>query len=102
MNACKNIGILSEKEQKEYTISPCYLLKNRSEDLHICQSCLANIRKEKVPKKSHKNSFKFANFPNYLIQQIKNKCEVPNSSISQHFDEDNEAYERRALQLNRL
>ena len=55
-----------------------------------------------MPKKSHKNSFKFTNLPNYLIQKLKNKCKVENSPISRLFDEDIETFERRVLQLNKL
>ena len=89
-------------QQKEFTIDPCYLLKNRTGGLFICNPCNQEIKKKKLPKKSKKNRFKFANFPNYLIEKLKNKCKIENIHISRHFDEDLEMFERRALQLNKL
>ena len=64
--ACKSIDVLSSKQQKEYTVKACKLLKNRNEGLSICKPCLSDISKGKMPKKSHRNSFKFANLKLFL------------------------------------
>ena len=100
--ACKNIDVLSANQQKEYTIKTCKLLENRKTGLNVCTSCLKDINNKKNPKKSHKNSFKFANFPNSFIQKLKRKCRSETNFLSEYFKEDNEAFTRKALQLNKL
>ena len=55
-----------------------------------------------MPKKSHRNSFKFANYPNSLIQKLKTRCRIEKNPVSTHFKEENEIFERKALQLNKL
>ena len=70
--------------------------------MSICTSCLAEIKKDKMPKKSHKNSFKYANFPKTLIRKLKNTCKIKKGHISSLFKEDNDIFEREALKLNKL
>ena len=69
--ACQDINILSAKQQRNFIIKPCDLLRNRSEKFFICNSCKLEIDKDKMPKKSHKDTFKFANFPRALITNLK-------------------------------
>ena len=55
-----------------------------------------------MPKKSHKQSFKFANFPQNLINNLKQTCKTPISSLSKHFKERNDLAERKAVKMNKL
>ena len=99
---CKQIDILSSNQQKKFLIKPCFLLRNRNDAFYVCIPCKVLIDKNQMPKKSHKKSFQFANFPSYLIEKLKKNCKLENSSLSRYFNEDQEIYERRALQLNKL
>ena len=54
---------LLAKQQKKLTRKSCNLLKNRSKDYFICGSCKTYIDKDKIPKRSHKHTFKYANLP---------------------------------------
>ena len=81
---CKNIDVLSAKQQRDFTVKNCDLLRNRSGNFFICMSCKSDIDKDKMPKKSHKQSFKFANFPQNLINNLKQTCKTPISSLSKH------------------
>ena len=67
MEYCKSISVLSIEAQKKFIISNCALLKNREEGQYVCNLCLKDIKKGRLPKRSHKNKFKFANFPKRLI-----------------------------------
>ena len=51
---------------------------------------------------SHKDKFKYANFPNNFIRNLKRTCKVPVSSLSKHFQEKNDLAERKAVKLNKL
>ena len=68
---CKAITRLSEDRQKKFIIKYCAILKYRSNDQYVCNLCLKDIKKDKMPKRSHMNTFKFANFPKYLIKKLK-------------------------------
>ena len=59
-------------------------------------------KEDKMPKKSHKQSFKFANFPQNLINNLKQTCKTPISSLSKHFKERNDLAERKAVKMNKL
>ena len=78
------------------------LLRNRSGNFFICKSCKSDIDNDKMPKKSHKQSFKFANFPQNLINNLKQTCKTPISSLSKHFKERNDLAERKAVKMNKL
>ena len=86
-----------------FTVSSCKLIKKtRDESLQIYNSCFKEIKRNKMPRKSHKNSFKFANFPNHFIQRLKSTCRIETSSLLRHFNENLETFERKVLQLNKL
>ena len=68
---CKAVSTLNDDEIRKYIVAMCPLLKNRSNGHHVCNTCRADIRKDQFPKKSHKNKFKFANFPKSLIESLK-------------------------------
>ena len=94
-SACENIDVLSSKQQRQFTIKQCDLLKNRSEGSFICNSCKSDIEKDKMPKKSQKNSFRYANFPHHFLEKLKNKCSMVITSLSNHFKEKKEIAEGR-------
>ena len=71
MQYCKPVSILSKEKQKTFIVKYCSILKNRSKDQVVCNICLKDIKQNKVPKRSHRSAFKFANFPRYLIQNLK-------------------------------
>ena len=60
----------------------CALLKNRSDDQHVCSLRLKDIKRDIVPKRSNRSIFKFANFPKYLITNLKKVCHIKKSEIS--------------------
>ena len=74
---------------------------NRTDGQFLCNLCFKHIKQDKVPKRSHINKFKFANFPKSLILKLKQKCTFKEQAKS-HLNLDNENYEREALKLNRL
>ena len=84
------------------TVKACDLLRNRSGKFFICGSCKSDIDKDRMPKRSHKQTFKFANFPQNLIRKLKQTCNTPVSSISKHFKERTDLAERKAVKLNKL
>ena len=55
-----------------------------------------------MPKRSHKNSFRFANFPHHFIEKLKNKCNLKIGSLSDYFEEKQDIAERKALKMNKL
>ena len=99
---CKSINVLSHKEQKKYLISKCSIMKHREEGQFICNLCLTDIRKGKVPKRSHKSSFRFANFPKYLIEKLKSICTFKQNEFSSGLTLDQENHERTQTKLNKL
>ena len=80
----------------------CCLLKNRAYGQFVCNLCLKDVKKNKTPKRSHINSFKFANFPRSFVLDLKKKCSFKESQCENRFALDNENFEREALQLNKL
>ena len=100
--ACQTINVLSANQQKKFTIRSCNLLKNRSEGFFICASCKTDIDKDKIPKRSHKDTFKYANFPTNLITKLKRTCKKSINSLSEHFKEKQELEDRKSVQMNKL
>ena len=80
----------------------CALLKNRSSGQFVCNICLNDIQKDKVPKRSKKSKFSFANFPRYLIEKLKTVCKYKQADFPGDTNLDQEIRETQALQLNRL
>ena len=99
---CKLVNVLSEEKKSKFIVKYSALLKNRSDDQHVCNVCLKDILKDKTPKRSKKSKFKFANFPRYLIQSLKKICKIKKSDLPFYTAQDVENHERQALQLNRL
>ena len=64
--------------------------------------CLKDIKKDRLPKRSHKNSFKFANFPDYLFKKLKKNCSFKENTSKSNLILDDENYERQQLKLNKL
>ena len=102
MQYCKSISILNDQEKKKYIVNNCALLKNKTDDQFVCNLCLKDIKKDRVPKRNHRSSFRFANFPKYLIEKLKNICAMRQSEFSSGLTLDEENYERQAMQLNKL
>ena len=71
---CKSIESLEEEKSKKFVIKFCSLLKNRSEGQFICFLCLKDINRDKIPKRSHIDKFKFGIFPQSFVQRLKQKC----------------------------
>ena len=46
---CKPISTLDRRQQQKYIVKYCALLKNRSNLQHICNICLKDIKKDKIP-----------------------------------------------------
>ena len=99
---CNPVSILRREKQKQFIVKYCALLKNRSEDQHVCNLCLKDIGSNKVLKRSNKNKFKFANFPKYFLEKLKKICKVKERNSSTNSPLDQENHERQVLQLNRL
>ena len=99
---CKHLKSLRQDQGNQFVIRNCCLLKNRAEAQFICNLCFKDIKGNKVPKRSHINSFKFANFPRSFILNLKQKCAFKEQQSKTDVALDNENYEREALQLNRL
>ena len=99
---CKPVTILSHEAQRKFIVKYCALLKDRSNDQHVCNMCLKDIKRNKTPKRNNKSKFKFANFPRYLIKKLKKICKVKQNDMPICTDLDDENFERQALQLNRL
>ena len=102
MQYCKPVSILSKEKQTKLIVKYCSILKNRSKDQFVCNLCLKDIKKNKVPKRSHRSAFKFANFPRYLIQNLKKICQIRGNDSSDSLILDQENQDRQALKLNRL
>ena len=71
---CKPLTTLSKAKMNKYTIKFCYLLKNRSKGQYVCNLCLSDINKDKVPRRSRINKIKFASYPSSFIQDLKKSC----------------------------
>ena len=71
---CRLVTATMKDKYKRFIIKYCALLKNRTEGQFLCNLCLNQIRQDKVPKRSHINKFKFANFPESFILKLKQKC----------------------------
>ena len=96
---CKLTSTLSKEKKRKFIVKKCNLLKHRSNDQYVCILCLEDIKKNKIPKRSHKNRFKFANFPNNFIQKLKTRCNFKEPSA---YVVDKLNYEKDYLKLNRL
>ena len=92
---CKIITILEEEQIKKFIVKNCALLKNRSNNQFVCNLCLRDIKKDKLPKRSHKNSFKFDNFPDHLIKSLRKKCAFQENRSNSNLILDDENYERK-------
>ena len=99
---CKLVCKLDEEKVTKFIVKQCALLKNRSDDQFVCNLCLKDIKKDKLPKRSHKNSFKFANFPDYLIKSLKRKCRFKENVSNSGLIRDGSNHERQQMQLNKL
>ena len=97
---CKPIRCLSKSKIKKFIVKSCCLLKNRAYGQFVCHLCLKDIKMSKVPKRSHINSFKYANFPRSFVLDLKKKCSFKQSKTCLEHDKEN--YERERLQLNKL
>ena len=94
---CKPIQILSKETSRNFIVQDCALLKNRTAGQFVCNPCLNDIKKNKTPKRSHINKFKFGNFPRSFIQKLKQKCSFNECQSTTEFELDNENHERGAL-----
>ena len=101
-NYCKLVSTLNEETIKKFIIKKCSLLRNRSDDQFVCNLCLKDIKRDKLPKRSHKNSFKFANFPDYLLKTLKKNCRYKEKTSKSNLIMDDENYDRQQLKLNKL
>ena len=52
---CKQTSFLSKEKKRKCIIKKCNLLKNRSNNQFVCNLCLDDIKKDKKPKRSHKD-----------------------------------------------
>jgi hypothetical protein len=102
LHYCKPVSILIKDEIKKFIVKKCNILKNRSTGQYVCNLCLDDIKKDIFPKRSHKDRFKFANFPNNFIQKLKKKCIFKEQDPSTVPMLDKVSYERQYLKLNRL
>ena len=71
---CKQVKSLKKKTTKKFIVKMCSLLKNRTDGQFVCNLCLKDIKKNKCPKRSHINKFKFSNFPRSFIINLKKNC----------------------------
>ena len=99
---CKPVSTLSKTKQTKFIVKYCSILKIRSKDQYVCNLCLKDIKKDKIPKRSHRSAFKFANFPRYLIQNLKKICKVKETNNLNTLVLDEENHQRQTLKLNRL
>ena len=99
---CKLVCTLDKEKIKKFIIKKCSLLKNRSNDQFVCNLCFKDIAKDKLPKRSHRNSFKFASFPDYLIKDLRRKCSFKENRSNSNLILDDDNYERQQMQLNKL
>ena len=91
-----------KEKYKRFIVNHCSLLKNRTEGKFLCNLCLNQIRQDKVPKRSCKNKFKFANFPESFILKLKQKCKFKEQQNETSLVLDKKNYQREYLSLNRL
>ena len=73
---CKPTTVLTHQEKRKFLVSKCALLENRSKTQHVCNICHKDIKKDRIPKRSSKSKFRFANFPDYLIKKLKKTCQL--------------------------
>ena len=97
---CQDIVTLSKEIVKKFIVQDCYLIKNRTEGQFICNLCLKDVKKDVMPKRSHANKFKFADFPANFIRNLRKHCHFRESSAS--ILPNKEIYERNFSQLNKL
>ena len=79
---CKTSSSLSKAKIKKFLIRRSTLLKSKIEGEYVCNLCFEDIKMDKFPKRSHKDKFKFAHFPNSFMQDLKKRCifKKPSSS----------------------
>ena len=99
---CKPVKCLNEEQISKFIIDFCYILKSRTEGQFVCYPCLKDIKRDKTPKRSHINKFKFANYPRSFILKLKQICNFKECQTSKKYQEGQENYERKILKLNKL
>ena len=99
---CKFVNTLTEDKINKFIIKKCSLLKNKYDNQFVCNLCIKDIKKDKLPKRSHKNRFKFANFPDHLIKSLRRICQFREQKSKSNLIMDDQNYERLQLQLNKL
>ena len=77
---CKPVNVLPKEKVEQYILNYCSLVKTRSEGQYVCNLCLQDIRKDKIPRRSKLSHMKFANFPDSFIQHLKKSCMFKYSS----------------------
>ena len=99
---CRPIEKLDKRKHAQFIVKFCSLLKNRHEGQFICNLCFNDIKKQKVPRRSHISNFKFANFPKNFIIKLKQKCRFKEQALTPKSKEEKENYEKEFFELNRL
>ena len=99
---CQPVENILKTKAERYLVKFCYLLKNRSPGQYVCNLCLRDINKNKVPKRSRVNKLKYGSFPGSLIQDLKNNCVFIESSSALENSYAQQEYERSFFELNRL
>ena len=99
---CKPLDSITKSKAEKYTVEFCSLLKNRSNKQYVCKSCLSEIDRNKVPRKSKINKMKFINYPASFIEELKKSCLFRESSYKFENMYGGLDYERSFFNLNRL
>ena len=102
LHYCKPVSVLSKEKRNRFIVKMCNILQNRSDQQYVCNLCLNDIKNDKFPKRSHKDRFKFANFPTNFIKKLKRRCRFTEPDLSQGHLIDRVQYEREYFKLNRL
>ena len=99
---CKPIDGLSKEKVRKYVVKFCILLKNRSAGQFVCNLCLRDINKNRTPKRSKINIFKFSQFPPSFIQELKKQCQFQKSPLKSMAEGSDKICDQSVMQLNRL
>ena len=93
---------MSNAKVEKFIVNFCSLLKNRTTGQFVCNLCLKDINKNRIPKRSKINLFKFSQFPSSFVEDLKKHCVSKGSPWEHEADGSEHTYEGSFVQLNRL
>ena len=97
---CQELTAFEKKEFASFIVKKNPLLKNKDNQEYLCNICLKDIRKGKVPVRNKKKSFPQNNFPVVFFETLKRRCHFKEKSGETVHNK--ATYDHDFFKLNRL